>query len=84
MQRLWSFLGVDPLAPGLETAVADAMGENPDADWQQQKAEEIVSPLQKGQHGSWRELFTERDRQAFKSIAGEALIHWGYEKDLDW
>lgn len=84
MRRVWAFLGAESGEDGLQAAVAEAMGENPDADWQQQKAEEIASPLQKGQHGSWRELFSERDRQVFKSIAGEALIQWGYEQDLSW
>lgn len=83
MQQVWAFLGAEP-ADTLQAAVAEAMGENPDADWQQQKAEEIASPLQKGQHGSWRELFTSRDRQIFKSIAGEALVQWGYEADQSW
>lgn len=84
MQHLWDFLGAELQVADLESAVAEAMGENPDADWQQQKAEEIASPLQKGQHGSWRELFNARDRQVFKTIAGETLIQWGYERDLSW
>jgi hypothetical protein len=57
---------------------------NPDAEWQQQKASEIAGTLQKGQRGTWRELFTHRDREIFKGVAGEALVAWGYEKDLSW
>ncbi len=84
MCRLWSFLGADISTPGLQEALTAELEQNPDADWQQQKASEIAGALTKGQRGTWRELFTPRDRQIFKQIAGEALIAWGYEKDLDW
>lgn len=38
----------------------------------------------KGQTGAWRESFTERNKDEFKSVAGALLIKLGYEKDLDW
>jgi hypothetical protein len=60
------------------------IGSNPDAEWQQYKAGDLVVDLEKGKHGSWRNLFTKRDKKIFKEIAGETLIAWGYEKDLDW
>ncbi|MFN2194939.1 MAG: sulfotransferase family protein [Anaerolineales bacterium] len=84
MQRVWSFLGASPDLPELAAAVDQEMDSNPDADWQQEKANELVSPLEKGTHGSWRELFTARDRSIFKQVAGQTLIDWGYEKDLEW
>lgn len=84
MQRIWSFLGADTSITVLPEFVANEMRENPDADWQQEKASEIASPLQKGKHGSWQEFFTSQDRRIFKNIAGQTLIDWGYEKDLDW
>lgn len=84
MQRIWAFLGADPSITELSEFVANEMRENPDADWQQEKASEIASPLQKGKHGSWQEFFTSQDRRIFKNIAGQTLIDWGYEKDLDW
>lgn len=84
ISRLWNFLGADLSLPGLEAQVQAEMAQNPDADWQQQKAGELVHPLQKGKRGSWRELFTGRDREIFKRIAGDTLIAWGYETDLDW
>ena len=55
------------------------MAHNPDADWQQQKAHDIAAPLQKGKQGSWRELFTARDRQIFYETADATLLAWGYE-----
>lgn len=84
MRRVWSFLGAIPDLPELEAAVNQEIATNPDADWQQEKATELASPLEKGTHGSWRELFTARDRAIFKQVAGQTLIDWGYEKDLAW
>jgi hypothetical protein len=84
MNRLWYFLGVDSTLPGVSEALQDELGENPDADWQRQKAANIASSLNKGERGSWHNLFTPRDRQIFKDVAGETLINWGYEQDLDW
>ena len=60
------------------------MNRNPDADWQKQQAGDLVSNLSKGKRGSWQQLFTERDKQIFKEIAGETLIEWGYAKDNNW
>ena len=78
MRRLWAFLGVETPAAGLEEAVLAEMGQNPDADWQQQKAGEIASPLQKGKQGTWQMMFTEQDKQIFHQVAGETLAAWGY------
>jgi LPS sulfotransferase NodH len=79
---VWQFLGADPA--GLEGVVAREMQQNPDADYQRQAAGELVKSLDKGRRGSWRELFTGQDKRIFKQIAGETLISWGYEKDLEW
>lgn len=78
MSSLWSFLGADMSLSGIHQALEAELGQNPDADWQQQKAGEIAQPLQKGKSGSWRELFTPRDRRLFVEIAGEILTAWGY------
>jgi hypothetical protein len=58
------------------------VSDNPDADWQQQKASGIAQPLQKGKHGSWQEIFTPRDREIFHQIAGDLLTSWGYGPTL--
>jgi hypothetical protein len=79
MRRIWSFLCVDANLTGLDEALDAELKENPDADWQQHKAAEIAAALTKGQRGTWRELFTSRDRQIFLEIAGKALTAWGYE-----
>ncbi|NWG34640.1 MAG: sulfotransferase [Chloroflexi bacterium] len=83
MTRLWRFLGVDA-DPSLESAIRAEMASNPDEEWQAQRNEEIASFLPKGQAGNWQRLFTERDKSLFKTIAGEMLVKWGYEKDLNW
>jgi hypothetical protein len=79
MCRVWDFLGASQPTSELRSALNAEMGQNPDADWQQQKAVDIAQPLQKGRHGSWREIFTLRDRQTFQQIAGQTLQTWGYE-----
>jgi hypothetical protein len=82
LAKIWLMLGADPA--GLDEVVAAEMTVNPDEDWQRQAAGDLVSNLEKGKRGSWREMFTERDRRIFKEIAGEFLITWDYEQDLDW
>lgn len=84
MSKLWAFLGADPDQPGsgqtgLQQSLAGETAQNPDADWQMQKAGDIAANLQKGKHGSWREMFTSRDREIFESVAGKLLRDWGYE-----
>jgi LPS sulfotransferase NodH len=84
LSKVWGFLGVDPQVKGLRASLENEMRRNPDAAWQQRKSAEIATSIQKGQRGTWRELFTSRDRQIFKQAAGEILIDWGYETNLDW
>jgi hypothetical protein len=84
LERIWDFLGAGPVSPELARVVAAELERNPDADWQKQKAGELVSPLEKGKRGSWQGLFTPADRQVFKDLAGQALVAWGYERDLEW
>ena len=84
MERIWEFLGVDKTFQGVEEAIDSEMGVNLDEQWQKEKAKEIAEPLKKGKAGSWRDLFTQRDKDIFKEIAGDVLIKWGYESDLDW
>lgn len=82
MAALWRFLGADPT--GLESVLAAEMQQNPDAEWQREKASALVESLNKGKRGSWRDLFTARDKALFKQLAGETLVAWGYEDGDDW
>jgi len=83
MKKLWAFLGVDA-DPALENAINDEMVSNPDEKWQAKRNEDIASFLPKGQAGNWVRLFSEADRSVFKAVAGEMLVRWNYEKDLNW
>jgi len=82
MQQVWAFLGATPM--DLTDEVSAEMTQNPDAAYQKEVANDLVKNLDKGKRGSWRELFTERDKRIFKEIAGETLIAWCYEKDREW
>ncbi len=84
LTRLWMFLGVKEIDKSLEKQVRAEMESNPDDEWQAKRNEGIASFLPKGHAGNWERLFTTRDKSMFKEMAGELLVKWGYEKDLDW
>ena len=84
LTRLWEFLGVKNIDQPLEGKIKAEMESNPDEEWQAKRNEEIASFLPKGQAGNWERLFTARDKSLFKEVAGEMLIKWKYEKDLNW
>jgi Sulfotransferase family len=84
LSRLWKFLGVKRVDKALEEKVKAEMESNPDEEWQAKRNEEIASFLPKGHAGNWERLFTARDKSVFKEVAGEMLIQWHYEKDLNW
>jgi len=83
MQKLWKFLGVQA-EPSLEKTIIEEMSSNPDEEWQTKRNEGIASFLPKGHAGNWERLFTARDKSVFNEVAGEMLIKWNYEKDLNW
>ena len=84
MRKLWNFLGVQSVNAGLGEKIKAEMASNPDEEWQAKRNEGIASFLPKGQAGNWSRLFTEKDKSVFKEVAGEMLIRWKYEKDLNW
>src|SRR6266498_5444244 len=83
MTKLWEFLGVQA-DQSLEKVIVDEMSSNPDEEWQTRRNEDIASFLPKGQAGNWQKLFTAKDKAIFKVVAGEALLKWKYEANLDW
>jgi LPS sulfotransferase NodH len=83
MCRVWDFLGADTALEGLQDALQAELSSNPDWDWQRRKAGELIGPLQKGKSGTWREMFTARDRAIFHKIAGDTLAAWDYEATID-
>ncbi len=83
MQRLWKFLGVQADS-AMEKAIMEEISSNPDEEWQAKRNEDIASFLPKGRAGNWQRLFTARDKSLFSEVAGEMLVKWNYEKDLNW
>ncbi len=43
-----------------------------------------TNTFDRGAIGAWRREFDANHRALFKEIAGQLLIEWGYEQDLDW
>ena len=84
MSKLWNFLGVKTVHAELGEKIKAEMSSNPDEEWQAKRNEGIASFLPKGQAGNWSRLFTEKDKSVFKEVAGEMLVRWQYEKDLNW
>ena len=84
MTRLWKFLGVKKVDKALAGKIKAEMNSNPDEEWQSERNGQIASFLPKGQAGNWQRLYTSRDKAIFKEVAGEMLIQWKYEKDLNW
>jgi hypothetical protein len=84
LTRLWSFLGVKDIPASLEKALRDEITINPDEAWQAQRNSSLAPILRKGQTGNWKTFFNERDRGIFKELAGDLLVEWGYEQDLNW
>ena len=83
MKKVWAFLGVKANR-SLEKTILAEMSSNPDEEWQSRRNEDIAAFLPKGQTGNWTRLFSEQDKSAFKAAAGEMLVRWKYEKDLNW
>jgi hypothetical protein len=84
MCKIWHFLDAEGFSPELQQIVADEMNANPDAEWQAEKSSDLARLVPKGQQGSWRSIFTVRDRQIYKEIAGQLIFDWQYEKDMEW
>ncbi len=83
MHLVWGFLGAEQPTEEVDEAINLEMQQNPDAQWQQEKAREIAEPLQKGKQGNWRQIFTEKDCLIFDQVAKETLRAWGYADTLD-
>jgi len=84
MSSVWTFLCAVLDEPQLHERLDTELVSNPDKEWQQKKASNLVNPLRKGKSGNWQELFTERDKSIFKNIAGDTLVSWGYEENSNW
>lgn len=81
MQHLWQWMGATTIPLELATSVKQEMEQNPDEQWQLEKAGKIANSLPKGKPGAWRQFFTHTDLQLFYQVAGEVLRSWGYPLD---
>lgn len=81
--RLLEFLGADAAEGTARRCVEAASFERWTKD-RRRGDEDSTSFLRKGVAGDWRNVFTARDREIFKDIAGDLLIRLGYERDYDW
>jgi LPS sulfotransferase NodH len=84
MNDLWKFLGVEKVNKHIKKDIEAEMASNPDEEWQEKRNEGIASFLPKGHAGNWQRLFSAHDKAVFKEVAGEMLVKWKYEKDLNW
>lgn len=84
MTCLWNFLGVKKINKALKKDIQAEMASNPDEEWQEKRNGDIASFLPKGHAGNWQRLFTAQDKAVYKEVAGEMLVKWNYEKDLNW
>jgi len=84
LERIWKFLGVRRLPTALSSRIRKEMRLNPDAEWQSRRGQRLASILAKGRAGNWRTLFTTRDRDVFKDVAGDVLLKWKYEDSPKW
>lgn len=82
VSRIWEFLGAHP--QDLENEIQEELDHNPVSDWQEGKTKTQMKRPAYGRTGNWRELFTAKDCEAFKAVAGDSLVRFGYEPDLDW
>jgi hypothetical protein len=84
MKRVWAFLGTKRTTHSMGARIAAELKSNPDEEWQAKRGQDLAPFLAKGRVGNWRNFFSPRDKDLFKSIAGDMLIRWKYERTADW
>jgi hypothetical protein len=80
--RVLEFLGARKEKRNIERCIRAGSFER--ASDRRRGQEDARSFFRKGIAGDWREVFTWRDREIYKELAGELLIELGYERSLDW
>jgi hypothetical protein len=82
VKRLLEFLGADASEQSVKQCVSATSFEKLAGG--RKRGQEAVSFFRKGVAGDWKNVFTERDKEDFKAIAGDLLIELGYEEDDGW
>lgn len=80
--RLLEFLGADASEQAVRRCVDAASFEKLAGG--RQRGQEATSFFRKGIAGDWRNVFTEQNKQDFKTGAGDLLVDLGYEIDKNW
>jgi hypothetical protein len=82
-RRVASHFGLDASPPTIERIVAENRFEAM-SDGRSRGQGNEGSFVRKGVSGDWKTHFTDRVKHLFKQHAGQALIDFGYENDMDW
>lgn len=83
--RLFEFLGADASEETVNRCVESASFEKMSGRERGQENYTLdFGKHRKGIAGDWENVFTERDRELFKEVAGDLLIKLSYEKSNDW
>ncbi len=77
LARILDHLGDNGFQPALDREEAVSR-------LQEQMAPEKSVTFRKGKTGTWREHFSEANKDHFKHEAGELLVRLGYEHSMDW
>ncbi len=83
LKRLAEAIEVSVTEESLEEIADQLFGDHPD----QEKRLKLADPqitFRKGKTGSWKDVFKEEHKEAFKQKFGDALIEMGYEKNQEW
>jgi hypothetical protein len=83
LKAVASHFGLDDSPPTIERIVAEHRFENM-SDGRSRGEEDEHSFARKGVAGDWRTYFTDQAKKLFKRRAGQALIDFKYESDLEW
>jgi len=81
--RVLQFLGADAGQKAVSRAIESGSFER----WTKGRGrgqEESGSFFRKGVAGDWENVFTGRDKEVFKEVAGDLLVRLGYEDGHDW
>jgi len=83
MARLLGFLGAETGEETVRHCVNSASFEKL-SKGRRRSEEDPTSFFRKGVAGDWKNVFSARDKQVFKEVAGGLLVRLGYEENDDW
>jgi hypothetical protein len=81
-QKILRFLDARRDEPVIKNCIAASSFER--VSRRKQGEEDATSFFRKGIAGDWRSVFTARDRDIFRRVAGDRLVEFGYESSHDW